>query len=143
MAILLQLPSEVLYDILPYALDTHRKPGDVLCVHSHVNATGRHVLYSRLHFTSVHQLELFSEEQAPLPCPPRTLYLSSPGGGANLGAFRGLRRALQRCLQSLQPPAPGEEQVLKLPLELLSLRLNSHTMDPHLQEIYDALMLAR
>ncbi|GJE98721.1 hypothetical protein PsYK624_149560 [Phanerochaete sordida] len=135
---MLQLPPELLSDILTYVLDTHPRPSDVLCVHSCVYGPGSHVLYSRLRFTSVRQLSRFSRDHAPLPCAPQVIAVQLPGAGENLDVFRHLRGVLQRCMQRVET----SEQPASLPLELLSLRLNSHTHDPHIEEIHHALVLA-
>ena len=138
---MLQLPPELLSDILTFALDAHPKPGDVLCVHSSIYSLGGHVLYSRLRFTSVRQLWSFSQGNSTLPCAPRVIAVELPGAGKNFDVFRSLRGVLDRCIRRAETSA--EQPATRLPLELLSLRLNSHTVDPNLEEIYHALMLAK
>ena len=133
-----QLPPELLSEILTYTLSIHSCPGDILCANSLLYAVGRYILYSRLHFRSVRQLLLFSQEQAPLPFAPQEIRITLSGGTAEFNMFRYLKDTLSRCIKAV--PWSGERPV-KLPLELLSLCLNSHTSNPNLNDIYEALSL--
>lgn len=135
MAAMLQLPTELLFDILIHALDAHPCPSDVFCVHSQLNTIGSRVLYSHLHFRSVRQLKLFTQDRAPLPCAAREIRIILPGGTVNFDVFRHMQDVFRRCLE--WSGNRGE----RLPLELLSLRLHSHTSNPNLRDIHGALIL--
>ncbi|EKM56721.1 uncharacterized protein PHACADRAFT_254007 [Phanerochaete carnosa HHB-10118-sp] len=139
---MLQLPPELLSEVLTYVLDIHNRPADVLCVHSRLHILGSHVIYSRLHFSSVQQLLRFSQGCKPLPCVPQSIRVALPGGRIDLDVFRYLRHALLRCAQNAHSSA---QHLPRLPLELqlLFLRLNSHSSNPNLGDIYDALVLAK
>lgn len=137
---LLQLPFELLSDILALCLDNHPCPSNVLCVHSQLHAIGIHILCSRLHFRSVRQLTLFAQSTAPLPCAPRELLVTLAGGTADFLTFRYLGDAIRRCVKET---CPTRETDTCLPLELLSLRLNSHTSNPNLPDIYSSLVLVK
>lgn len=137
----LQLPPELLSEILAYALDVHPRPGDILCVHSQWLALGVHIVYTRLHFRSVRQLSLFSKGTTQLPCATRALHLTLSGGSADFEVFRYLRDAIERlCHRAAE--ATGLNPT-RLNLELLSLRLHSHTSNPNLRHVYDALVVVK
>ncbi|KAI0357880.1 hypothetical protein OH77DRAFT_1311352 [Trametes cingulata] len=144
-----RVPVELLQEILAFALETHPHPSDVLTVNKAFLELGQPLLHARLRFHSINQLILFSNGTEPLACAPKSLCITLAGGSADFEIFKHLAAALERCRRSLRAAdkrraRSGEnvEVVNQVPLELLSLRLHSHTNNPHLGYIYEALSLA-
>ncbi|KZT01346.1 uncharacterized protein LAESUDRAFT_486351 [Laetiporus sulphureus 93-53] len=143
------VPVELLLDILSLALQGHPRPTDVLCVDKSFAELGQRILHSDLRFRTVRQLIRFSEERAVLACPPKTLTISLSGGAASFDVFLHLAVALRRCRMTLtmleQQEGPHDQtaqQQTQVPLDLLSLCLHSHTRNPSLEHIYEALSMA-
>ncbi|KAI9070369.1 hypothetical protein FKP32DRAFT_1558101 [Trametes sanguinea] len=147
-----QVPLELLQEILTYALEDGRSPANVLSVNRQFLELGQPLLHARLRFRSINQLILFSQGKGDLICPPRSLSITLAGGMADFEVFKYLAAALERCRRSTRAlkkqrhgessPSATLELVDQVPLELLSLRLHSHTNNPHLGYIYEALSLA-
>ena len=148
------VPIELLQAILVQALCDHPRPGELLSVNSVFYELGQPILHANLSFRSITQLILFSEGTSPLFSAPRTLTITLAGGSADFEIFKYMAAALRRCLRSIadlrgtkggDPLAfdKGTERGTKVPLELLSLRLHSHSGNPHLSYIYEALALAK
>ncbi|KAI0634001.1 hypothetical protein C8Q77DRAFT_1055648 [Trametes polyzona] len=152
------VPVELLRLILVFALDDHPAPSNVLRVSRVFHELGQPVLHARLRFHSIQQLIRFSEDISPLACAPKSLSVSLAGGTADFEVFKHLAAALGRCRRTLVrmrsdrargraghengPPERAEGEITQVPLELLSLRLHSHTNNPHLGYVYEALSLA-
>ena len=147
------VPVELLQEILGLALYGHRRPADLLCVNKTFFKLGQSILHAHLDFRSIGQLILFSEGTAQLSCHPKTLVIALAGGEADFEVFKHMAAALRRCLStaSLQADVGSNDlgssspylDGTKLPLELLSLRLHSHSGNPHLSYVYEALALAK
>lgn len=136
---MLQLPPELLSEIVSQTLAVSSSPTHLLRVNSQFYAIGTHVLYSRLRFRSIRQLLLFSQSLSLPPYLPREIHVVLSGGTADFDVFKYLANAITRCIQVVQE---GSESA-KLPLELMYLQLNSHTLNPNLGDIYDALILIK
>ena len=154
------VPTELLQTILAFALDDHPCPGQVLCVNRTFLALGQPLLHGHLHFRSINQLSLFAKGSAPLACAPRTVAIALAGGSADFEVFRHLMGVLKRCQRSRTIAAGQDSSVghihapghangdsncsaAQVALDLLSLRLHSHSSNPHLGYIYEALSLAK
>ncbi|KAI0752880.1 hypothetical protein C8Q80DRAFT_482968 [Daedaleopsis nitida] len=165
------IPIELLQEILAFALHIHPRPTAVLCVNRTFFELGQPLLHAHLRFRSITHLTLFAKSTAALVCAPRSLEIKLAGGEADFEVFKHLTGALRRCLQSIRvasgssaghavsgnatnaplhdvcaendPHATEDasrgEQV---PLDVLSLQLHSHSRNPHLSYIYEALSLA-
>ncbi|KAI0800086.1 hypothetical protein C8Q74DRAFT_1234186 [Fomes fomentarius] len=154
------LPVELLHQILVFALLDNDRPTAVLCVHRTFFELGQPLLHTHLRFRSVENLMSFARGTAALACAPRSLIISLAGGATGFEVFKHLKGALLRCRRSLRTNATTmadgashESELVEtvdhhtapptqLPLELLSLRLNSHSRNPHLNYIFEALSLA-
>ncbi|KAI0824533.1 hypothetical protein BC628DRAFT_1410930 [Trametes gibbosa] len=148
---LLYLPVELLQQVLAFSLADHPIPSDVLCVSHAFLELGQPFLHARLQFQSIHQLILFSQTTSPLSCVPKALSVTLAGGSADFEVFKHLAAALERCRNTLRASDKIREnsnrrghagEVTQVPLELLSLRLHSHTNNPHLGYVYEALSIA-
>ncbi|KZT63173.1 hypothetical protein DAEQUDRAFT_185033 [Daedalea quercina L-15889] len=143
---LVDLPLELLIDVLKYTLYDHPNPADVLCVTRTFHTIGLRVLHANLCFRTVHQLALFSALQElngrfKLVCAPKTLSISLPGGTASSDVFSMLANVLRCCRAALDEPGARKDAGRGLPLDVLELCLHSH-MRTDVQLIYDALSLA-
>ncbi len=148
------VPVELLQEILAFALCGHHRSAELLCVNKMFFKLGQSILHAHLDFRSISQLILFSEGTTRLSCAPKTLAIALAGGSADFEVFKHMAAALRRCLSSTvasQGDADGKDlsgnssclDGTKLPLELLSLRLHSHSGNPHLSYIYEVLALAK
>ena len=147
------VPVELLQEILALALCGHRRPADLLCVNKTFFKLAQSTLHAHLDFRSIGQLILFSEGTTRLSCTPKTLVIALAGGEADFEIFKHMAAALRRCLSTASLQADvGSNDIgnnspyldgAKLPLELLSLRLHSHSGNPHLSYVYEALALAK
>ncbi|KAH9847010.1 hypothetical protein C2E23DRAFT_533661 [Lenzites betulinus] len=144
-----QLPVELLQLIIAFSLTGNPKPSDVLCISRVFLELGQPLLHGRLQFRSIQQLILFSKTTSTLSCLPKELSVTLAGGSADFEVFKYLAAALERCRNTLRasdklhedgPDNAGE--VTQVPLQLLSLRLHSHTNNPHLGYVYKALSIA-
>lgn len=150
---LAQVPIELLQEILAFALYGHDCPSAVLCANKTFYELGQPLVHTHLRFYSITQLHLFAAGQAPLICPPKSIVIALAGGAADFQVFRHLAGALRRCQKARsisnsvaddEPDGRDEQSApSQLPLELLSLRLHSHSSNPHLSYIYEALSLAK
>ncbi|KAH9941529.1 hypothetical protein B0H21DRAFT_752328 [Amylocystis lapponica] len=136
------LPVELLLEILSLALDKHSSPTDVLCVNKAFAQLSQRILHAELHFQSIRQLILFGEQTTELACAPKTVSVTLAGGTANFNVFLHLAAALRRCGGKPIATDRGAEQTAQVSLEQLTLCLHSHTRNPNLQYIYEALSLA-
>ncbi|KAI1790081.1 hypothetical protein LXA43DRAFT_530627 [Ganoderma leucocontextum] len=147
------MPIELLQEILAFALRGHRRPAELLCVNKTFLKLGQPILHAHLEFCSIGQLILFSEGTTRLACAPRTLAIALAGGSADFEIFKHMAAALRRCLNSTMASrgdVGGHDfganssclDGTKLSLGLLSLRLHSHSGNPHLSYVYEALALA-
>lgn len=132
---LFRLPTELIVNILALALEDSPIPSSILCVSSTFLAVSQPLLHSHLRFRSSRQLNLFSAGRWPLVCPTRYITIILPGASAHPSVFDTLGRALGRCKQYM-----GDGQV---PLDVLRLQLNSHTRDPNLVLVREALSMAK
>ncbi|RPD56976.1 hypothetical protein L226DRAFT_547187 [Lentinus tigrinus ALCF2SS1-7] len=146
-----RIPPEILRAILAFALDHHPCPCDMLCVNKTFLELGQLVLHGQLHFRSINQLILFGKGRAPLVCPPRTVVIALAGGSADSEVFRHLMGALKRCQRSHATAggrnaldghtSNGNSETAKVTLDILALRLHSHSSKPHLGHIKQALSM--
>ena len=148
------VPIELLQEILGLALCDHRCPAELLCVNKTFFKLGQSMLHAHLDFHSISQLILFSEGTGRLSCAPKTLSVSLAGSSADFEIFKHMAAALRRCLCSTEPSQEDMDKDdfgdnssctdgTKLPLERLSLRLHSHSGNPHLSYLYEALALVK
>lgn len=165
---LTSLPTELIEEILTRAIELHPHPAQILCTHSVFNEIGSYILYSHLHFNSIGQLSAFvSNKKDAIPHQPRELIVNLAGGTTAYTAFQYLGDVLKKCLadskragnsgfcsastdlsrasaaNTCDGHTPASASASALPLDLLSLRLNSHVNNPNLHDIYDALILAK
>jgi hypothetical protein len=140
---LADLPYELLAAIVAAALAAHAQPSAVLGVNHAFLALGRAALHAHLHFRTARQLAAFAAGVAPLACVPRSLALRLAGADADFGTFDRLLAALARCklLQVDGECAKAEAGVPPLALENLDFCLHSHTRNPRLHVINDALTM--
>lgn len=149
-----RVPTELLQAILAFALDDNPCPGEILCVNRTFLELGQPILHGRLHFYSIDQLSLFAQGTAPLACSPRSVAIVLAGGSADFEVFRHLMGVLKRCqrsrdiaLREAQKSQAGhatsDSETKQVSLDSLSLRLHSHSSNPHLGYIYEALSLAK
>ena len=135
------LPIELISDILALALSQHPNPSDILRVNKHFLDICEPILYAHLHFTSTHKLSQFVQRWNRLSITacsfPRTLSVSLAGGAVDLHFFYRLRNVLRTC------SSWNRNHGLQVSLDVLSLCLHSHSRDPHLELIYEALSLAK
>jgi hypothetical protein len=129
------LPMELISDILALAVEQSPIPSSILRVNTHFFAVSQPLLHSHLRFRSSQQLNLFSSGRRPLASTPHCFTVTLPGAGKNPKVFENLRRALRRCNQYSDDG--------QIALEALRLRLNSHTRDPNLALVRDALSMAK
>ena len=162
--LLSDLPPELVQEIVAFALDDHPLPSNILRVTRSFFQFGQSLLHTHLHFRSADQLSLFARGRTPLSCAPRSLTISFAGGSANFLVFQYLADALRRCGRSSRSSYPSSEHSLKgslehachnrlknnlhvdegqVSLDVLSLCLHSHTSNPYLSYIHEALSLAR
>ncbi|CDO78263.1 hypothetical protein BN946_scf184491.g8 [Trametes cinnabarina] len=151
---LAQVPIELLQEILTYALEGNSSPANVLSVNRQFLNLGRPLLHAHLCFRSINQLIRFARGTEALACSPRSLSITLAGGMADFEVFNHLAAALQRCKRSMrarnkqqsqsleETPSEQTEGPVQVPLDMLSLRLHSHTNNPYLGYIYEALSLA-
>lgn len=143
------LPVELLEEIIVYALEDHPSPTDILCVDRTFLHLGLPCLLVRLRFRSLRQLVRFSECTSPLPCSPRRIEITFAGGSTTFEVFKHLESVLRRCLRAVRAGrnkrghVGDAADITQVPLELLSFRLHSHTSNPYLCYIEDALSLVK
>lgn len=154
------LPVELLHQILVFALLDNDRPTEVLSVHRTFFELGQPLLHTHLRFRSVGHLSSFARGTAALACAPQSLVISLAGGATGCEVFKHLKGALLRCRRSLRSNATMADGAshesepvntvdhraappTQVPLELLSLRLNSHSRNPYFNYIFEALSLAR
>jgi hypothetical protein len=131
----LDLPIELILNILSFTVDVHPIPSSILCVNNFFFQICQPLLHTHLSFRSTWQLESFcSNSLHTLTSPPRSLNVELAGGSVNYEVFKCLREVLLRC-------SGASNSGGRLP-NVLRLRLNSHASDPNLGSIYDALSLA-
>ena len=71
-----ELPSELVSDILAYAIQDHPRPNDILSVNSAFHDIGARLLYGRLCFRTIRQLSAFGELTTRVPYTPRHIELT-------------------------------------------------------------------
>jgi hypothetical protein len=130
------LPTELIIQILTFALTLNPNPISVLRVNKYFLAVSKPILYSDLYFSSVTRLAKFSLCSGDVT-PPRTLDVVLAGGASNFHVFQHLRDVLRRCSKSTTNSGN------QVPLELLSLCFHSHSRNPDLKDTYEALSLAK
>ncbi|KZP20471.1 hypothetical protein FIBSPDRAFT_826803 [Athelia psychrophila] len=128
------LPVEVLSEILSLAFADNANLCDILCLNSKILAISKLIIHSEIKFLSYRQLHSFSSGKDPLCCAPRSVTLILPGGATHLDVFADLKRALIRCNRNRSDETG--------PLDALRLQLHTHTRDPNLHHISDALSVA-
>ncbi|TRM57920.1 hypothetical protein BD626DRAFT_513322 [Schizophyllum amplum] len=138
MITLTDLPPELLIDIIEYSILGNNNTAALLRIHSTISAPARHIIHSRLRFTSVTQLARFAHVPGniELSCAPQSIILDL-AGGASRQVFQLLRCCFLRCtaMRHAQRGADG-----RLLLDSIRLRLHSHTFDKH-KNVFDALTL--
>ncbi|KAI0088307.1 hypothetical protein BDY19DRAFT_1008582 [Irpex rosettiformis] len=152
------LPVELLQKILTLAIELHPCPSQILCVNSTFCDIGSYILYTRLNFNTIRQLSQFAwHKEGVIPYQPRELRISLAGEAAAYNVFLYLGGVLRKCLAdrtcsgnfistttatAVVNNTHEETSLSSLPLDMLSLRLNSHVNNPNLHDIYEALILA-
>jgi len=140
-------PTELLVDLLSLALEAHPTPSDLLRVNTRFHNIGQIILHSHLRFHHLRQVAEFASGTIPLACSPRTLTIDIYGAtilstDATFSVFRYLIPVLRRC--GAEPAETSETgQAVQLPLNRLELYLNTHSRDPQLRFVYDALRLTK
>jgi len=157
----LDLPIEMISQILSFTLVDHNRPGDLLAVHSSFLAVALPLLHSQVSLRSFDNLERFTDKRhgANLSRIPTSLDIQLPGGQVNKRLWVVLRKVFQRCmpphLAALDSPASsdddetssttssGSEDNLvyygRQQLEHVRLSLNSLASDPSLKVLSKAL----
>jgi hypothetical protein len=133
------LPTELLIDILTFALPLHPRPADILRTSSQIFTLAFHILYTHLRFTSTRQLALFLStfEDHSFRCAPRSIDCDiDVVNNATRDVFQLMRSLFTRC--SAVPTAEVDNQG-RLVVDLLRLRMNSHAHDPNIYMVYEAL----
>ena len=133
------LPTELLVDILTFALPLHPRPADILRTSSQIFTLACHILYTHLRFTSTRQLVLFLStfEDHSLRCAPRSIDCDiDVVNNATRDVFQLMRSLFIRC--SAVPTAEVDGQG-RLVVDLLRLRMNSHAQDSNIYMVYEAL----
>ena len=156
-----RLPLELLQAILVLALEDHDCPSDVLRVHRTFFELGQPLLHTHLRFRSIAQLSTFAQGEPALVCAPKTLVITLAGGAADFEVFKHLEGALLRCRRGRSmghderddhaangpfTSAANEDvaqAATQVDLDLLSLRLHSHSRNPLLNYIHEAPSLAK
>ena len=146
----IDLPVELFTDIVQYAISAHPRPADILCVNSFFYHVGVPALYTHLRFQTVGQVQRFASTTGRVPCIPRDIELVLASSSADFHVFKYLADAFRRCADSLADAegcsslkADLNAREAGLPLESLSLCLNSHSGNPYLYHIYQALKLVK
>jgi hypothetical protein len=135
---LVELPVELLLDILSLALHTNPTTSSILRLNSHFLSTSLRILHTDLYFRSSTQVNLFRRTN--LTCAPRSLTLDLAGGATDTHLFKELLGTFFKCKTYSQAKGWGNiDDKGRLMLDLLKWRLNSHTEDPNLRSIYSAL----
>lgn len=123
---LADLPHEIVAVILQTALDATATPSDILCVCKLFHYLGTDYLYTRLKFTSSHQLHQFVLSEAPQPLiAPRTLVVDL-AGKAQRGVLRDLSDTLIKCRQLARVADVTSRDAR---LKCLRLRMHSYARD--------------
>lgn len=148
MKLLCDLPVELCSDIISYALQVHPRPQDVLSVNSAFRDLGIPQLYGRLCFRSIRQLATFAKGSSVIPYTPKHIEVTLAGGAADFHIFGLLIDVFRRCIISMSSYSNTLPGTLaggspSLPLDSLSLCLNSHSSNPFLQHVYNALRLVK
>lgn len=133
------LPTELLIDILTFALPLHPGPADILRTSSQIFTLAFHILYTHLRFTSTRQLALFLStfEDHSLRCAPRSIDCDiDVENNATSDVFQLMCSLFTRC--SAVPTAEVDDEG-RLVVDLLRLRMNSHAQDPNIYMVYEAL----
>ncbi|KIY68119.1 hypothetical protein CYLTODRAFT_421880 [Cylindrobasidium torrendii FP15055 ss-10] len=134
------LPTEILIDILAYAIPEHPHVTSILQVNSIFLELSRSILHHRLRFGSVSQVERFARafsgpSACRLACSPRHVTVVVPGDRSD-GIFPALDEAFARILDD---PVAKRTEHGKLELDQFRLILHSHQDDPRPESVYNAL----
>ncbi|KAF8635739.1 hypothetical protein AX15_000355 [Amanita polypyramis BW_CC] len=135
----MNLPSELISDILSVALVLHPRPVSILLASSQFYHLSVRQLYDKLHFKSHRQigrfLRTYGRQPSRIPFPPHEIELDVDND-ATVNVFSYLRDLFFSC--SLANDAEVDERG-KLVVELLRLRLHSLSQGLNPGTIYDTL----
>lgn len=135
------LPSEIVREILSFALPFRDTRLSLLTTCALFCDVSQSILYSHLHFASRSQLSSFigvySTSRCHVPHAPRSIELDIAGGGPNL--FLDLYSLFSQCFCDIAE----RDELGRLVLDSLQLRMDSHAFDPRIEMIYSALSLIR
>jgi len=135
------LPPEIIREILSFALPFRDTRSNLLTTSSLFCDISQSILYTHLHFTSRPQLSSFIGVYGTSGChvsyAPRSVKLDIAGVGSNL--FLDLYSLFSQCFCNVVE----RDEMGRLILDSLQLRMDSHVFDPRLEMIYSALSLIR
>jgi hypothetical protein len=139
---MLDLPPELLEQIITLAISVHPKPPSILCTNRFFYDLGLRALHETLLFKTSAQLALFNSSSTPLSCMPKTVELSLGGGTSDFNTFGWLHAAFLRCLKDRIEPIMSHSGVCFTPrieLEGVYLCFHSHARNKRLHVIRKAL----
>jgi len=139
----LQLPAEILCQILKTSLCNLVSPAVLMTTCSIFRVIAERILYTQLYFKSKAQLcsfiSIYRSQTAPHA--PRTIEVVITGEESQL-VFTDLFALFSDCL-SLPLDGAERDELGRISLDLLCLRLNSHAFDKRIEMIYSALSLIK
>lgn len=135
------LPPEILREILSFALPFRDTRLNLLTTCSLFCDVSQSILYTYLHFTSRSQLSSFIGVYSTSIChvshAPRSIQLDIAGTGPNI--FLDLYSLFSLCFCDIAE----RDEMGRLVLDSLQLRMDSHAFDSRIEMIYSALSLIR
>lgn len=145
MACLEDLPVELLAEIVFILFYGHPDASllSILCINALIKDLLLRVLYTHLRFRSIRQLSAFANDGL-VAYHPKTVTVTLSGGTADFDVFRQLAGVFKRCGAVGGDCSLAESGKTKqVSLDLLSLCLHSHTRNPQLRYIFEALSLVK
>ncbi|PFH51143.1 hypothetical protein AMATHDRAFT_143252 [Amanita thiersii Skay4041] len=133
------LPPEIVLEILSQSIVVHPQPAAILVTSSFFYHSSVDLLYRNLYFKSRNQLIRFLRTYSNAPFriarPPRSIELDFDSG-MTTNIFYHIGLLFVAC--SFAPSAEVDTRS-RVVVDLLKLRLHSHSQDPYIGSIYDAL----
>ncbi|KAF8523024.1 hypothetical protein JB92DRAFT_2885894 [Gautieria morchelliformis] len=131
------LPSELLEEILRFAIDVHPARHAIPRVNSTWANVSLPIIHSRISFSSAQQLHLFSTAPGELCCAPRgrEVEVLLSGGTQGIGVWALIYNALLKCQRNAVVPS----KLYCRGVRVLRLCLNTHVNDRNVHLIGDAL----
>ncbi|KAL1678951.1 hypothetical protein EV122DRAFT_211086 [Schizophyllum commune] len=140
MTSLTDLPPELLVQIIEAYFLIKGSPLSLMLVNSAFYIPARHLLHSRLRFTSNAQLAGFAARCTPcLACPIQSIELDLAGGATGRGLFALIRNCLSRC-RNLARDLGQVDNDGRMLLDSVRFCMNSHVHDVH-ENLQDAIGL--